>query len=170
MLLMQSQKPKKQRLEESRQLRREYRSLTFDVEAEAEYLASSSTQNILSRFQQGESLFAKVSTTEEAVLDSQFIRKTMEIAVQKAQSLKLGMGFDLHEFIQKVSQRIKVGDDHEWSNLTADTHKACSLPPRMVFLNGALENEAKVKVARKSGPTLVKDKNIVKPQDVLWIN
>ena len=57
------------------------------------------TQKIIDTINQGDQLFDKVEDAHEAVIDAEFLLKTAEIAVQKAQQMNLGVGFDLDEFV-----------------------------------------------------------------------
>ncbi|KAJ3323161.1 cleavage stimulation factor, 3' pre-RNA, subunit 1 [Boothiomyces sp. JEL0866] len=106
----------------------------------------------------------KVKTTQEAVLDSTFLLKTVEIAASKAQKLKIGgSAFDLNDFVDKAKR--KIGND--WGGITRITKRACLLPPSTGFMFGALEIEPKIAGPRKAAVRLHKDKSqMVKPEQL----
>ncbi|KAJ3275340.1 hypothetical protein HDV01_000632 [Terramyces sp. JEL0728] len=161
---MSQKKNKSQTLQDKRQLRADYRELTNATDGERQALINGDTEKLIEKLREGNHLFNNVKTTQEAVLDSTFLLKTVEIAASKAQKLKIGgSGFDLNDFVDKAKR--KIGSD--WMGLTRYTKKACLLPPTAGFMFGALEIEPKVAGPRKAAVRLQKDKsNLVKPEQL----
>ncbi|KAI8893569.1 Nse4 C-terminal-domain-containing protein [Globomyces pollinis-pini] len=157
----------RQTLDEKRRLRACYRELTTNIEGEKQQLLNGDPSKLLERLQKGNELFDKVKTTQEAVLDSTFILKTIDIAAQKAQKMKLGgVGFDIDEYIAKLMNKISE-DESNWNGLTSLVKGCCSQVPAVSFMFGPLGVEPKVRAARKTGLRLNKDKLELKRPDQL---
>jgi two-component SAPR family response regulator len=74
-----------------------------------------------------------VTTTQDAVLDSHLLLKTLEITKQRAQKLKLGgSGFDIEEYVCNL--RSILNGHTELENLNKLVKKCCRMPPRIAFM------------------------------------
>jgi two-component SAPR family response regulator len=98
-------------------------------------LVNGTSAQLLDRLRASNNLFSRVTTTQDAVLDSQLLLKTLDITTQRAQKLKIGgSGFDIEEYIRRVRNILKGQGTVELGRLSKKVKKCCRLPPSIGFM------------------------------------
>ncbi|KAI0297137.1 Nse4 C-terminal-domain-containing protein [Russula brevipes] len=89
--------------EEKRVLRQKYRVLLKDEEGHQLNVNEYTTQELLEKVQQADTLFDQVSAPQEATLDSAFLVTASNMHAAKARAMKAGGGaFDVDDFVSKL--------------------------------------------------------------------
>jgi hypothetical protein len=76
---------------QAREVKHGFRALIHQTDAEKQTFLQSDISLLTDRLQQGNELFLKVKTAQEAALDSSFLLTTASIAGEKLQKLHLGI-------------------------------------------------------------------------------
>ncbi|KAF8919760.1 Nse4 C-terminal-domain-containing protein [Mucidula mucida] len=89
--------------DEKRAVRKDYRSLTRNMEQHQANINDLSISDIADGIGKADKYFARVKGPQEATLDSAFLLMASNLGAQKARAMKSGAGaFDVDEFVSKL--------------------------------------------------------------------
>ncbi|KAJ1795544.1 hypothetical protein LPJ56_007344 [Coemansia sp. RSA 2599] len=141
---------------ERRQLRHNYRSLLSDAATrKKEYLADDGTL-LLDDLERANSLFNKVKSTTEGILDSRFLILSADIGAQRAHQMRIdSTAFDSLEYIERLREMLFVrgaggadeqqlqGAASDWGRVGCVAQRFTREAPRFSCIYGPLMTERK---------------------------
>lgn len=138
--------------QERRELRVKQRKLNGVLETVATEGASTNLEELMVLREKNNELFSGVSRTREAHLDMQNVKRLAEAIAKKVDGLNAGIvQFDTATFVSALRGVVQDADGvADWAALGSAAQRLNLGVPRLTFVNGALEKEAKTRKQRQA--------------------
>ncbi|EPS93751.1 hypothetical protein FOMPIDRAFT_152928 [Fomitopsis schrenkii] len=173
--------------EEKRNLRRQYRSLYKSTTEDAQgHTRDLTTEQLVEKVKQSDSLFDQVKGTAEATLDSNFLMTVTQMGQAQARAMKAGAGaFDVDDFVTRLvsfmsrnqgvavpadlesdDEQDYVGEPLDYARIGRRVLAKSRRIPVMDFMLGPLSIEQKKRAVVKRATLQKDERDKKKPQEI----